>query len=576
MRGDYSELSLVVLPDAFESPDELLQDLQKFLAKGKSPSELVVVAADQSESCIRMRECGVKVVATGDLGKGGWLTAGVRESSRRFVVVIKGKGWQATDVDAMCDALYAGRDLVHARRPRDRRPSGGGLTSRLLRTCFGAPVHDLASPLVAFRREAYASLDLRCVGDEIEMELAIKAELHGWSTAEVDIAGAADRQATTRRIPLSVQWRRLRFILLYSPRWLLFLPGILMLCLAMVGYALVFLELRPFGVRFDAHTLVVASVLGCMGFQAVLFAVIVKTFAVTEGLMPPDARLTRLYAFLNLERGLAIGFVLMLCGIFAMFVGFGHWRDTDFGSLEYSRTMRLIVPGMTAIAFGFQIILWGVIASFLGVGRRDSKSISVVDLVHDSFVHNRRVRVLCKHLAAVMPQNARVLDVGSGDGLLASMLMARRPDLRIEGIDIGVREKTHIPVTAFDGNKIPFPDRSFDVVMFVDVLHHTNDPEVLLREAKRVASHAVVIKDHTRDGFLAGITLRFMDRVGNMRHSVPLPYNYWPRKRWMEAFEKLGFSIDNWIGRLGLYPIPANWLFDRSLHFVARLDVASK
>jgi hypothetical protein len=112
--------------------------------------------------------------------------------------------------------------------------------------------------------------------------------------------------------------------------------------------------------------------------------------------------------------------------------------------------------------------------------------------------------------------------------------------------------------------------------MFVDVLHHTEDPMELLREAVRVASQAVLIKDHLRQGLLAGSTLRFMDWVGNARHGVALPNTYWPAARWTDAFSELGVTVRSRTGRLGLYPVPATWLFDRSLHFVARLDISPR
>ena len=150
--------------------------------------------------------------------------------------------------------------------------------------------------------------------------------------------------------------------------------------------------------------------------------------------------------------------------------------------------------------------------------------------------------------------------------------MKCRPDLHIRGIDVLVRPSTQVPVEAFDGVTIPYPDDAFEVVMFVDVLHHTVDPLVLLREADRVASQSVVIKDHTRNGVLAAFTLRFMDHVGNARHQVVLPYNYWPKNRWVDAFQQLGWSMAQWRGRLDLYGWPADWFFGRSLHFVARLE----
>ncbi len=201
---------------------------------------------------------------------------------------------------------------------------------------------------------------------------------------------------------------------------------------------------------------------------------------------------------------------------------------------------------------------------------------SLIQTIHGGYVHKRRVRVLAEALVQALPQNARVLDIGCGDGLLAQLIQQRRPDITIEGVDVLVRDQTHIPVKAFDGMTLPFGVGTFDVAMFVDVLHHTDDPMVLLREACRVATRGIVLKDHTRNGMLAGQTLRFMDWVGNARHGVRLPYNYWPKRRWNEAFDALGLQIEQWNARLGLYPFPAKLVFERRLHFVARLGKKSK
>jgi 2-polyprenyl-3-methyl-5-hydroxy-6-metoxy-1,4-benzoquinol methylase len=189
--------------------------------------------------------------------------------------------------------------------------------------------------------------------------------------------------------------------------------------------------------------------------------------------------------------------------------------------------------------------------------------------IHSSYVHNRRTEVLAGWMARLAPQGARILDIGCGDGLLASRLMTMRPDLQVEGIDVLARPGTHIPVQAFDGKTIPFADGSFDAAMFVDVLHHTDDAAALMREAMRVAKHKLMIKDHTLNGFLAGPTLRFMDRVSNTRHGVRLPFNYWPKQRWFDSFKAMPLQIEQWHPYLGLYPFPANLIFERSLHFVA-------
>ncbi|MGC2821478.1 MAG: class I SAM-dependent methyltransferase, partial [Candidatus Sulfotelmatobacter sp.] len=149
---------------------------------------------------------------------------------------------------------------------------------------------------------------------------------------------------------------------------------------------------------------------------------------------------------------------------------------------------------------------------------------SAIGVLHEKLVFNRRVEILAGWFAQLAPRSARVLDVGCGDGLIAAALQSRRTDLVITGIDVLARSHTHIPVDMFDGANIPFDDRSFDVVLFSDVLHHTSDPAILLREARRVTSQSVLIKDHNRNGLLAGPRLRLMDWVGNARFGVALPY----------------------------------------------------
>ena len=200
---------------------------------------------------------------------------------------------------------------------------------------------------------------------------------------------------------------------------------------------------------------------------------------------------------------------------------------------------------------------------------------ALLDRLHGDLVHTRRVGVLSRRLAALAPQGAKVLDVGCGDGLLAKLMGQLRPDISIEGIDVLVRPGTHIPVHAFDGKRIEFPDKSFDAVMFVDVLHHTNDPEILIAEAMRVARSCILIKDHTQDGILARRTLAFMDWVGNAHHGVALPYNYWPVAKWREMFSRRGLVVEAWEDRLGIYPWWARRVFERKLHFIARVGMSA-
>jgi SAM-dependent methyltransferase len=199
--------------------------------------------------------------------------------------------------------------------------------------------------------------------------------------------------------------------------------------------------------------------------------------------------------------------------------------------------------------------------------------LNLAERLHDRFGQQRRVHTLVRHFAPLVDRDATLLDVGCGDGLLARTLSETRPDVRVEGIDVLPRPDALVHVTPFDGREIPYADASFDCVMFVDVLHHCDDPDQLLREARRVARHAILIKDHTLEGFFAGATLRFMDRLGNARYGVALPYNYWRLERWQRAIEEHRLEVGHWETRLGLYPGPLDAIFGRSLHFVAALSI---
>jgi SAM-dependent methyltransferase len=201
---------------------------------------------------------------------------------------------------------------------------------------------------------------------------------------------------------------------------------------------------------------------------------------------------------------------------------------------------------------------------------------TLIEYIHDKSILGRRARVLSQHLADLLPPRASVLDVGCGDGQIAWRIHQTRPDCDIRGIDVLVRDKSWVPVEWFDGERIPHEDRSLDGVMFVDVLHHTNNSRRLLRDAARVARQFILIKDHLREGMCAERTLRFMDRVGNQRHGVDLPFNYWSRREWMDTFEAIGSDVEVWRQRLNLYPWPVSMWFDRSLHFVARLSVGDR
>ena len=192
--------------------------------------------------------------------------------------------------------------------------------------------------------------------------------------------------------------------------------------------------------------------------------------------------------------------------------------------------------------------------------------------LHGKLIFGRRVRALADNISEMIPAGAvTLLDVGCGDGTLARSIMSRCPGLVATGVEIRARPRTAIPVEEFDGRILPFADRSHDVVMLVDVLHHAEEPTLLIREAARVAKIAVIIKDHLTGAWLSHERLRLMDWVGNIGHGVPLRYAYWSPQQWADAFRSSGLREVDRREHLGLYGSPLRWLFERRLHFVNRL-----
>jgi hypothetical protein len=207
---------------------------------------------------------------------------------------------------------------------------------------------------------------------EFATEMIIKASLSGARISEVPIVLHPDGRAAHAPHLKTFRdgWRTLRFFLLFSPRWLFLLPGLALIALGFAGYAVAMPRVRIAGIAFDAHTLLFASLAIICGYQSILFAVFTKIFAIAEGLLPPDRRMARLFELVNLEKGVAAGTAAMFFGLTLLAVAVGQWKARDFGGLDYSQTMRWVVPGVTLTALGFQTILSSFFMSVLGMKRR--------------------------------------------------------------------------------------------------------------------------------------------------------------------------------------------------------------
>lgn len=183
--------------------------------------------------------------------------------------------------------------------------------------------------------------------------------------------------------------------------------------------------------------------------------------------------------------------------------------------------------------------------------------------LHHRHVHIRRVEVLADELARVIPPNSKVLDVGCGDGTIDQAVMARSEGVMYEGIDVLARPTCAIPFNKYDGKTFPHADRSFDVVQFIDMLHHTDNIEELFGEAVRVSKRFVILKDHSFSNRFEHAVIKWMDWVGNAPHGVRLPYNFKDLAYWRRLADKHGLEVRSFNERVQLYPFPFTEVFGR-------------
>lgn len=329
---------------------------------------------------------GARVVAVAAKGYGNALMGGIQAAGGKFIIM--------GDADDSYDFLEAPKFLAKLREGYDlvqgcRLPSGGGtvrpgampflhrclgnpMFSLMGRWWFHSPIHDVYCGLRGFTKELFVKLDQRCTGMEFATEMIIKASLFGAKITEVPITLHPDgRKAHAPHLKTFHDgWRTLRFFLLFNPRWLFLVPGLALLLMGLVAYALALPAVTISGVTFDAHTLLFGSMFMICGYQSILFAVFSKTFAVNEGLLPADKCFHRFYGVANLERGLLVGLLGMLIGVALLLAAVFEWQQARFGRLDYASTMRLVVPGVTLTVLAFQTVLSSFFVSILGMQRR--------------------------------------------------------------------------------------------------------------------------------------------------------------------------------------------------------------
>jgi len=210
---------------------------------------------------------------------------------------------------------------------------------------------------------------------EFASEMVIKGKLKGLRMTEVPTILSPDgRSRPPHLLPYRDGWRHLRFMLMYSPRWLFLFPGIFLILVGLAGCAWLLPGPQVIhGIGFDVHTLLYAFVLALLGFQLVAFAVFTKVFAISEGLLPEDPRLNRTFRYITLETGLVVGGLLMALGVGGSIFAVSGWANTQFGTLDAGHMLRIVMPSVFSLTLGVQTICSSFFLSILGLRRRTSE-----------------------------------------------------------------------------------------------------------------------------------------------------------------------------------------------------------
>ncbi|HET6702206.1 MAG TPA: glycosyltransferase family 2 protein [Gemmatimonadaceae bacterium] len=379
----------VIMPclNEAETLGTCIEKAQRALRDHGIPGEVIVADNGSTDGSQAIAErAGARVVHVHERGYGSALMGGIQHARGRYIIMGDADdSYDFLEIPRFVEKLREGADLVQG----CRLPSGGGrimpgampglhrywgnpMFSAMAQRWFRAPVHDVYCGLRGFRRDFYQQLDQRCTGMEFATEMIVKSSLQSARIAEVPITLHPDGRKT--RAPhlrtFRDGWRTLRFFLLYSPRYLFLTPGALLILLGVIGYALALPAVTIRGATLDAHTLLFSSLSLICGYQAILFAVFTKVFAITEGLLPKDPRIRKLSRVITLERGALGGALAVVGGGLLLLLAIARWAAEDFGRLDYASTMRLVVPGVTLTALGFQTVLSSFFLSILRMRRR--------------------------------------------------------------------------------------------------------------------------------------------------------------------------------------------------------------
>ena len=379
-----SDLDLTILMPCLNEAETLASCVSEAMAALKQHQingEVVVADNGSTDGSQEIAEkLGARVVPVTEKGYGCALRGGIAAARGHYILMGDSDGsYDFTHADRFLVKLREGWEVVMGNRflggiqpgamRWKNRHIGNPVLSGIGRVFFQCPVGDFHCGLRAFSKASADRLDLRTSGMEFASEMVIKATLFQARMTEVPTTLRPDgRNRKPHLRPWRDGWRHLRFMLLFSPRWLFLQPGVALMGLGLVASALLIGgPLKIGSITFDVHTLLFAAMAILIGFQSVVFAICSKVFAIQSGLMPPDQKFSRWLSWINLEKGLVVGGMFVIAGLAVSLEAVGLWSHQGFGSLAPGELLRWVIPGGAMLTLGCQIILVSFFLSILGL-----------------------------------------------------------------------------------------------------------------------------------------------------------------------------------------------------------------
>ena len=361
-----------------------IDQIRESLQQNRIAGEIIVADnGSKDKSAEIAQNKGARLVLVVAKGYGHALMGGINAARGKYIIMGDADGtYDFTQIPVFLEKLRNGYELVMGNRfkggiepgamPALHRYFGNPMLTGIGRLFFKTPCRDFHCGLRGFSKTAYERMQLRTTGMEFASEMVVKASLFQMPICEVPTTLSLSGRGRRSHLRSWYDgWRHLRFLLLYSPRWLFLYPGMaLMLVGSLLGLWLLPAQRTVGSVTFDVHTMVYAAAFVLLGFQAIAFAVFTKFFAISEGLLPPDRTLDKLFQYITLEVGIAVGTLLTVAGLATAVYAVSTWGSQHFGPLDYAHTMRLVIPSALFLTLGAQTIFASFFMSVLGLRRR--------------------------------------------------------------------------------------------------------------------------------------------------------------------------------------------------------------